>query len=80
MITLSEKGIFWFDHSRMKGGIILRLHGISSMSGAGDTVIAIASMVLANEVSRIRLQPLPALPEVCGLRTGRGWFRWMLRH
>lgn len=64
LITLSEKGIFWFDHSRMKGGIIPpATRDIVDVCGAGDTVIAIASMVLANEVS---LDQVAAIANLAG--------------
>ncbi len=49
LITLSEMGIFWYDHLHQKGGIIRpATRDIVDVCGAGDTVIAIASMVLAN--------------------------------
>jgi rfaE bifunctional protein kinase chain/domain len=45
-ITLSEKGVFYQDHA---GGKIVASHvrNISDVSGAGDTVIAVASLVYA---------------------------------
>lgn len=52
LITLSDKGIFWYDHRFQKGGIIPpATRDIVDVCGAGDTVIAIASMVLANDIS-----------------------------
>lgn len=52
LITLSDKGIFWYDHRLHKGGVIPpATRDIVDVCGAGDTVIAIASMVLANELS-----------------------------
>jgi rfaE bifunctional protein kinase chain/domain len=45
-ITLSEKGVFY--HNKLESGIIpSHLRSISDVSGAGDTVIATASVVYA---------------------------------
>src|SRR5690606_19963541 len=46
LITLSEKGIFYKDNN--KSSIIpSHMRNISDVSGAGDTVIAVASLVYA---------------------------------
>jgi D-glycero-beta-D-manno-heptose-7-phosphate kinase len=45
-ITLSEKGVFWQEGPQ--GGIIApHLRNIADVSGAGDTVVAVASLVYA---------------------------------
>lgn len=44
LITLSEKGIFYQQDSK-KGIVPSHLRNIADVSGAGDTVIAVASMV-----------------------------------
>jgi rfaE bifunctional protein kinase chain/domain len=46
LVTLSEKGIFY--HDAVKGNVIpSHLRHIADVSGAGDTVIAVAAMVYA---------------------------------
>jgi rfaE bifunctional protein kinase chain/domain len=45
-ITLSEKGVFYQQHDT-KGIVPSHLRNIADVSGAGDTVIAVASMVYA---------------------------------
>lgn len=47
-ITLSEKGVFFQDNQR-SALIASHLRNIADVSGAGDTVIAVASMVYAVE-------------------------------
>ena len=46
MITLSDKGIF-YQENKIKKIIPSHLRNISDVSGAGDTVIAVASLVYA---------------------------------
>jgi D-glycero-beta-D-manno-heptose-7-phosphate kinase len=46
LVTLSEKGIFYSDGTH-SGQIPSHLRNISDVSGAGDTVIAVASIVYA---------------------------------
>ncbi|MCF8238468.1 MAG: carbohydrate kinase [Saprospiraceae bacterium] len=49
LITLSDKGIFWYDHPSHTGGIIPpETRDIVDVCGAGDTVIAVASLMLAS--------------------------------
>jgi bifunctional ADP-heptose synthase (sugar kinase/adenylyltransferase) len=45
-ITLSEKGVF-YEQDSQSGIIASHLRSIADVSGAGDTVIAVASMVYA---------------------------------
>jgi rfaE bifunctional protein kinase chain/domain len=45
-ITLSEKGVF-YQNNEQAGVITSHLRSIADVSGAGDTVIAVASMVFA---------------------------------
>jgi len=45
-ITLSEKGVF-FDNGHLKGLIPSHIRNIADVSGAGDTVIAVAALVYA---------------------------------
>ncbi|MBN8851433.1 MAG: carbohydrate kinase [Sphingobacteriales bacterium 50-39] len=45
-ITLSEKGVF-YQHENQSGIIASHLRNIADVSGAGDTVIAVASLVYA---------------------------------
>jgi rfaE bifunctional protein kinase chain/domain len=45
-ITLSEKGVF-YQHDKENGIIPSHLRNIADVSGAGDTVIAVAAMVYA---------------------------------
>ncbi len=48
LITVSDKGIYWFDHQSQQGGIVPpEMRDIVDVCGAGDTVIAVASLVLA---------------------------------
>ena len=53
MITLSEKGVFY---QQDEDALIIptRIRNIADVSGAGDTVIAVASLVYA-ETQNIRL-------------------------
>jgi D-glycero-beta-D-manno-heptose-7-phosphate kinase len=46
LITLSEKGIF-YQHDKESGIIASHLRSIADVSGAGDTVIAVASLIYA---------------------------------
>jgi rfaE bifunctional protein kinase chain/domain len=46
LITLSEKGIF-YQHEKESGIISSHLRNIADVSGAGDTVIAVASLIYA---------------------------------
>lgn len=46
LVTLSEKGIF-FQQGERAGLIPAYLHNVADVSGAGDTVIAVASLVYA---------------------------------
>jgi rfaE bifunctional protein kinase chain/domain len=48
LITLSEKGIF-YQSSAQKNIIPTHIRNIADVSGAGDTVIAVASLVYANK-------------------------------
>ena len=45
-ITLSEKGVF-YESGKQAGWIPSHLRNIADVSGAGDTVIAVAAMVYA---------------------------------
>lgn len=48
LVTLSDKGIFWFDHHRGEGNLCSPIpRDIVDVCGAGDTVIAVASLALA---------------------------------
>lgn len=48
LVTLSEKGIFWFDHDTERAGLVPPMpRDIVDVCGAGDTVIAVASLALA---------------------------------
>jgi rfaE bifunctional protein kinase chain/domain len=47
LITLSEKGIF-YENSDQSGIISSHIRNIADVSGAGDTVIAVASLVYAS--------------------------------
>ncbi len=48
LITLSEKGVFWFDHSEGTHGLVPPVpRDIVDVCGAGDTVIAAAALALA---------------------------------
>ena len=48
LITLSERGVFWFDHNNKAGGLIPATpRSIVDVCGAGDTVIALAALALA---------------------------------
>ncbi len=46
LITLSEKGVF-YQHDNEAGLIPTHIRSIADVSGAGDTVIAVASAVFA---------------------------------
>ena len=46
MITLSEKGVF-FQQDDQAGIISSHIRNVADVSGAGDTVIAVAAMVYA---------------------------------
>lgn len=48
LITLSEKGIFWFDHRNGRSGLVPPTpRDIVDVCGAGDTVISAAALALA---------------------------------
>jgi bifunctional ADP-heptose synthase (sugar kinase/adenylyltransferase) len=47
LITLSEKGVFYHDQTR-SAIVPSHIRNISDVSGAGDTVIAVASLVYAS--------------------------------
>jgi rfaE bifunctional protein kinase chain/domain len=48
LITLSDKGIYWYDHGIGQGGIVPPVQrDIVDVCGAGDTVIAVAALALA---------------------------------
>lgn len=47
LITLSEKGVYYKNHS-IQGIIPTHVRSIADVSGAGDTVIAVASLVYAS--------------------------------
>ncbi len=50
LVTLSEEGIFY--HGKKKSGIIpAHKHDVSDVSGAGDTVIAVATLCLLSGLS-----------------------------
>lgn len=52
LITLSEKGIYWYDHQIGQGAILPPVkRDIVDVCGAGDTVIAIAALALAAQWS-----------------------------
>ncbi|HRW74465.1 MAG: hypothetical protein H6568_14010 [Lewinellaceae bacterium] len=64
LVTLSEKGIYWYDHGRDQGGIIPpEARDIIDVCGAGDTVIAVASMTLAGGMA---LHDLAAVANLAG--------------
>ena len=46
LITLSEKGVF-YQQEKQSGIIASHIRNIADVSGAGDTVIAVASMIYA---------------------------------
>ncbi len=65
LITLSEKGIYWYDHQTQTGGIIPpEIRDIVDVCGAGDTVIAVASLILAAG------QPLARVASIANLAGG----------
>ena len=48
LITLSDKGIYWYDHGVGQGAIVPPVQrDIVDVCGAGDTVIAVAALALA---------------------------------
>lgn len=48
LVTLSEKGIYWYDHNLEQGRVIPpEIRDIIDVCGAGDTVISVASMALS---------------------------------
>lgn len=59
LITLSEKGVFWCDHERKRHGLVKPVvRDIVDVCGAGDTVIAVATVAVAqglelDEVARL---------------------------
>lgn len=62
LITLSEKGVYYF--SKKDAGIIpAHLRNISDVSGAGDTVISVASLALASGMS---LKEIAAISNLAG--------------
>jgi D-glycero-beta-D-manno-heptose-7-phosphate kinase len=63
LITLSEKGIY-FKNADHQGVIPAHLRSITDVSGAGDSVIAVASTALALGLS------LPELAEIANLAGG----------
>jgi bifunctional ADP-heptose synthase (sugar kinase/adenylyltransferase) len=67
LITLSEKGVFY--HERARAAIISsHVRNIADVSGAGDTVIAVASLVYA------KTRDAGLMAEVANI-AGRGWWR-----
>lgn len=66
LVTLSEHGIFWYDHEREEAGLLPpRPRDIVDVCGAGDTVIATASLALAAG------WPLEELARVANLAGGQ---------
>ena len=52
LVTLSEKGIYYYDHKSGKGGLVTPIpRDIVDVCGAGDTVISVATLALASGVS-----------------------------
>jgi rfaE bifunctional protein kinase chain/domain len=63
LITLSEKGVF-YKNADVQGVLPAHLRSITDVSGAGDSVIAVASTALALGLS------LPELAEIANLAGG----------
>ncbi len=62
LITLSEKGVYYYSKKDL-GIIPAHLRNISDVSGAGDTVISVASLALASGMS---LKEIAAISNLAG--------------
>lgn len=52
LVTLSEKGIYYYDHKAGVGGLVSPVpRDIVDVCGAGDTVISVATLALASGVT-----------------------------
>ncbi len=62
LITLSEEGVFIMDHVTNESKFIkAHKRAISDVSGAGDTVVSVASLCLANKVKNEELAAISNL-------------------
>lgn len=68
LITLGEKGMWWYDHDLNTGGLVpAKVRDIIDVCGAGDTVIATAAVGLAMEweIATIAMAANMAGGQVC---------------
>lgn len=68
LITLGEKGMWWYDHQLDKGNLVhAKVRDIIDVCGAGDTVIATAAVGLAMdwEIATIAMAANMAGGQVC---------------